>query len=595
MQRWRTLRHFFIISAPVLRRVSVSHNLAGFGTAFVLVIGFAGCTGSYLGDDVLDGTAKASHVQSKTESSAGHFLAARQALYFNDIDQSANFFLKTLRNDSDNADLLRQTFMTQYHQGNIKEAAALGRQMEQLNISSAFSAEPATAIAIRDQDWQAVIVLADTMSEHSPSRHLAAIIKAWALVANGQGDAGITHLTKIRAEGEETSTPPDLFVALSAALMAEHLGQTDEATRHALQLMDTPMSPLAAMRLASLLARNGEYGAAEKLIDLRLDANFNHTTIAALLTLEAQNEPPSLRTNIVHGIIDFSLLAQGRSEKQILVARLQLARFLDPDNDVAHLLLAQQQVKSSNYRDAIDTLSAIASDGPLGQPAMIALSDIAHENQQFSKAVSILQTAIAINPDDGYLYKLLGDSHRRNADYGNSQDAYETAYKKGYSTSNLHRNLGVTLERLDQTQAAEKHLKLALEMNPDDAFALNYLGYWWADQGRNLDEAIALIERAVKLRPNSGYFIDSLGWVHFRLGDAETAVRYLEQATGLEPADPEITGHLGDVYWYLGRRDEARFKWRLAISLAETDIEREKFRTRIKNGLPSSEIVGLPQ
>ena len=129
--------------------------------------------------------------------------------------------------------------------------------------------------------------------------------------------------------------------------MAEHLGQTDEAARHGLRLIDTPMSPLAAMRLAGLLARNGEHGAAEKLIDLRLNANFNHTTIAALLTLEAQKQPPSLRTNIVHGIIDFSLLAQGRSEKQILVARLQLAQFLDPDNDVAHLLLAQQQVKSS--------------------------------------------------------------------------------------------------------------------------------------------------------------------------------------------------------------------------------------------------------
>ena len=107
----------FGISAPDLRLVSVSHNLAGFGLAFFLVIGFAGCKGSYLSDGVLDGTAKPSHVQSKTESSAGHFLAARQALYFNDIDQSANFFLETLRNDSDNADLLRQTFMTQYHLG----------------------------------------------------------------------------------------------------------------------------------------------------------------------------------------------------------------------------------------------------------------------------------------------------------------------------------------------------------------------------------------------------------------------------------------------------------------------------------------------
>ncbi len=83
--------------------------------------------------------------------------------------------------------------------------------------------------------------------------------------------------------------------------------------------------------------------------------------------------------------------------------------------------------------------------------------------------------------------------------------------------------------------------------------------------------------------------------MHFRLGDAATAVRFLEQATELEPADSEITGHLGDVYWYLGRRDEARFKWRLAISLAKTETEKDKFRTRIETGLPSSEIDGLPQ
>jgi Flp pilus assembly protein TadD len=136
---------------------------------------------------------------------------------------------------------------------------------------------------------------------------------------------------------------------------------------------------------------------------------------------------------------------------------------------------------------------------------------------------------------------------------------------------------------------------MALEMNPDDAFALNYLGYWWADQGRNLDEAIALIERAVELRPNSGYFVDSLGWVHFRLGDAETAVQFLEQATELEPADSEITGHLGDVYWHLGRRNEARFKWRLAITLADTEAEKEKFRARLETGVPPSEINGLSE
>ena len=595
MRQWRALGHSGDVSAPKWRPLSVRHYLLMSGVTFFLALCLASCEGDHFSNEVFADTARPTQIQSKMESSAGHYLAARQALYFNDIGESAKFFLETLRNDNDNADLLRQTFMTQYHQGNITKAAALGRQMEQLNISSAFSAEPATAIAIRDQDWQAVIVLTDTIRGHSPSRQFAALIKAWALVATGHGDAGITHLMEIQADAKEKVTSANLHVELQAALMAEHLGLNDEATRKGLELVDTPMSPLVALHLAGLLARNSEQKAAEKLISLRLNANFNRRAISTFLTTESQNEPPLLLTNLAHGIIDFSLLAHNKSEQQIFPARLQLAQFLDPDSDIAHLILAQQQMKTTNYSNASANLSAIASDGPLGQPAMIALSDIANENQRFTEATSILQEAISINPEDGYLYKLLGDSYRRNSNYKKSLKAYETAYEKGHSTSNLHRNLGITLERLDQTQAAEKHLKIALEMNPDDAFALNYLGYWWADQGRNLDEAIALIERAVELRPDSGYFVDSLGWAHFRLGNAKTAVQFLEQATELEPADSEITGHLGDVYWHLGRRSEAQFKWRLAISLSATQSEKDKFRERLKNGLPSSQINGIPQ
>ena len=134
------------------------------------------------------------------------------------------------------------------------------------------------------------------------------------------------------------------------------------------------------------------------------------------------------------------------------------------------------------------------------------------------------------------------------------------------------------------------HLLRAIEIDPSDSFALNYLGYWWADEGRNLDQAINMIERAVGYRPESGFFVDSLGWVHFKLGRPERAVAYLERATMLEPADPEITGHLGDVYWVLGRYDEARFKWRLALSLSKDDEEQAMLRERLKSGLSADDL-----
>ena len=528
-----------------------------------------------------------------TDDGAGSFLAARQALYFNDVSQSANFYLETLRADSDNSSLLQQAFLTLYLRGDIIQAAATASQMEGLNITASFRSEPATAIAIRDQDWQAVELLAESIGEHSPSIGLSALIKGWALIASGQGDAGLTHFMQGSNIGNEPSDRSAPHIILHTALMAEYIGNVDEAISAVTAIQEAEMSQLTALQIASLLARHGNIKQANQFIDMRLRPTFDKARIKDLIADPAINTPPSIAQNLSSGVIDFAIQAQQSSEVRVLMARLHLARFLDPESDLANLLLGQQQISSGLLDDATASLSRIRLDGSLGQPAMIALADLANDRERFDEAILILDEAIRLNPNDGYLYKQLGDSHRRARQYRDASKAYRSALELGHGTSDTHRNLGMVLEQMNKDDSAEKHLLTAIEMNPADAFAMNYLGYWWADQGRNLDDAIALIERAVELRPDSGFFIDSLGWVHYRLGNLQEAVAYLEQATALEPADPEITGHLGDVYWRLGRHDEARFKWRYALVLADDEDDIQKLEARIKSGLPTTQNNGV--
>ena len=83
---------------------------------------------------------------------------------------------------------------------------------------------------------------------------------------------------------------------------------------------------------------------------------------------------------------------------------------------------------------------------------------------------------------------------------------------------------------------AEADLLKALELEPEQPFVLNYLGYSWVDKGLNLDRAKAMLHRAVELKPDDGYIVDSLGWAYFRLGENDKAVTYLERAVELEPA-----------------------------------------------------------
>jgi tetratricopeptide (TPR) repeat protein len=99
---------------------------------------------------------------------------------------------------------------------------------------------------------------------------------------------------------------------------------------------------------------------------------------------------------------------------------------------------------------------------------------------------------------------------------------------------------------------------------------------------------MALIEKAVALKPDDGYIVDSLGWAHFKLGNFKEAVRFLERAVELKPEDPVLNDHLGDALWQVGREREARFQWDQALTLEPEPDEVEKIKKKLIEGLPPS-------
>lgn len=530
--------------------------------------------------------------QHDTVTSAGHYLAARQALYFNDVGQSATFFLDTLEAEADSIPLLRQAFLTQYYYGDIERAAALGRQLESLDVVVPLGGEPGTALAIRKRDWPAALVLADKIAEDGTSLVLAGILRGWSLVASGQGDAGISTLLEAGrlAIDQDGGIPP--YFRLHAALMAEHLGLTSEAVQRVNGLEGTLRGAHLVLQLAAFHARRGNMQTVESIIDTRLSGQFNRRLVRAALEGQAGTMPDPHRM-IADAIVAMALDERDDETSQSISARLRLSLFIDPDNEFTRLLMAQQMADFGQNDAAVANLARIPSDGVYGQLARLTEVSVIEAQGDAESAIDTMRQVVDMDPENAALYQQLGDIHRRHQQFLQSRNAYMSALDLGNDSGGLHRSLGVSLERLGEARAAETHLLRAIEIDPSDAYALNYLGYWWADEGRNLDKAIAMIENAVSQRPDSGFFVDSLGWVHFRLGDAPTAVGYLERATELEPSDPEITGHLGDVYWVLGRHDEARFKWRLALSLSADEAEQRKLSDRLAKGLPASETPGL--
>ncbi len=141
-------------------------------------------------------------------------------------------------------------------------------------------------------------------------------------------------------------------------------------------------------------------------------------------------------------------------------------------------------------------------------------------------------------------YEVLGQAVQRFAD--DTELLYEQA---------------MMAEKLDRMPEMERLLRRVIALKPDNAHAHNALGYSLADRGERLPEARALIARALELAPGDPFITDSLGWVEFRLGNRDEALRLLRQAYAARP-DTEIGAHLGEVLWSVGRRDEARRIWR---------------------------------
>ena len=172
------------------------------------------------------------------------------------------------------------------------------------------------------------------------------------------------------------------------------------------------------------------------------------------------------------------------------------------------------------------------------------------------------------------IYRVLAYVHERDDDLSGAIAALERALPLSPDDASLLFDIGVLYDKNGDAETSMEHMRRAVELDPENARALNYLAYTLAERGEDLDEAEALVQRALSIEPNDGYYVDSLGWVYFKTGRFEDAARELERAHALVPEDPIITEHLGDACEKLGDVDRAIRLYRKALDLEPTDENR---------------------
>ena len=281
------------------------------------------------------------------------------------------------------------------------------------------------------------------------------------------------------------------------------------------------------------------------------------------------------------------------SDKSISVSLAQVARYANPGNDAAVLLLGLLLDEAERPDQAVAVLRTLdPGDSFAGQAEDAEMRILLDSGRGEAALVRARQLAAALPSADSFA-RLAGVLTRLDR-FGEAADAYGQALRmadSGEASDEIWELMlyrASALEEAGRWPEAKAVTATAMAISPDNSLLLNFLGYGMLERGEELDSAEAMVRKASALRPDDASITDSLGWAQFKRGKVEEAIATLARASLADPGQWEIREHLGDALYTAGRRIEARFEWRAALATVEDPVNRARIEAKVDSGLTAA-------
>ena len=537
-------------------------------------------------------------------SQLGSYLAGRLAGKVLDLPSASAFYEKALESDPGSAMLIDSALQMEASRANWPRAEALAKELvrvEPTNRVAHVLLGIAAFKAGRFADAEAHFKGGGT---HPIGELTNVLARAWILQAQGKTDEALAVL-----DAPKLPDWASTFVRYHRALLADLGGRASEARASYSRISKNDQRIL---RVALAYARHAASAGDAKLAQSILNGYFErikgegHPYARALLReVESGIRTPLLVTSASEGMAElFYGLGELLAGEPVPAAGdpvtlrlglvfLQFSLRLSPDATFPLLALAGAQETAKRYGAAIDAYDRVPKGTPLAVAVDVSKALNLNQLERVEEAKTLLVDLARRHPNDIRPLEALGNIMRAHKRYAEAAEYYGKAIALIAKPETRHWTFfyarGTCYERLKKLPQAEADLLRALKLSAEQPLTLNYLGYTWIDHNRHLQKGLKMIEKAVRLKPDDGYIVDSLGWAHYRLGNFDAAVKYLEQAVVLRPEDPTLNDHLGDAYWRVGREREARFQWDQALKLNPEPTEAEKMREKLAKGLPSAQ------
>ncbi len=519
---------------------------------------------------------------------AGNFLASHFAQNSYDWKQANDFLDAVIKDDLTNSELIKRSMILAIGAGDIETAASRATALLAFEPENSFALLILIVKELSDNDLETSLSYLDQMPTGDMTSFITPLLKGWA-------SAGMDTYV---VDGFN-DTP---FHAFHKAMIAIYMGKDDEARKTLSDVMTViNLNEVDAERAADMYVYLGDTEKALPVYQGAFIKNSNNELLQKKIDALQKGDMDVL--NKLIGTVKVTDVRQGEALAFYDMAYLlyrelsdssakifaNMALVLDEDMPAAYLLLADAAIRNERHAEAIGLLERIPEGHERYMDSQRRIAELWSDAGDMDKAIGLLEDLFTKYNDVESLIRI-GDMYREEEEFAAALKIYnKAAVTIGESIPEEYWYLlyarGMAYEREGDWDKAEADLKAALVYRPNHPYLLNYLGYSWADQGKELEKSKELITRAVSLRPTDGYIVDSLGWVIYMMGDYKEAVPYLDKAVELLPYDATINDHFGDALWRVGRKTEARFQWERALNATEDESLAETIRKKMRFGL----------
>lgn len=530
----------------------------------------------------------------QAEGLAGAYLAGRAATYESDFSAAAEYYTRALVRDPSNPVLMENVVFSQLAQGDVKRALPVAERLAQSGVRSQVGNIVLLGGLAIAEDYQAILERDREASQIHPL--VDGLLDAWAQMGVGSVDAAIKAFDAIAKE-DSLRLFAEYHKALALASAGNYGGA--EALFAAEEGQLTRLSRRAALARIQIQSQLGENEQALLTMQDAFGTGFD-PALADIRARLLAGEPlgfstaSTARDGIAEIFFTLAAVMNGEAANDFVLMYARMAAALSPEHVDAVLLSAELLDQLGRYELSIATYKQVPRGHPDYYAAELGRAEALRRAAKPDAATEVLEQLAGEFPTLPQVSISLGDLLRQQENYGGAIAAYDQALEhlpdESASRWFLLYARGISHERQSNWGRAERDFRASLVLRPDSPQVLNYLGYSLVEKEEKLDEALDMIERAVAARPDSGYIVDSLGWVLYRLNRYSEAVGHMERAVELMPVDPVVNDHLGDVYWAVGRQREAEFQWKRALSLIRSgkgdgEADPDRIRNKLDQGL----------